>query len=170
MKWIERLLDPKVWVAAAAAYAVTRRDDESTTWPSSHARAASNALARAPYVGGGPFDPARCASSPTPATRLLGGSIRDVFPGTRLEYLNCNALRDEMTLHAVGRAIDAFPTSMAVGNELANWLVENAEVYDIQLIIWNRVSWQRSKSLSTRFAPYTGSNPHTNHAHVEVSV
>jgi len=84
-----------------------------------------------------------------------------------------------MSIHAVGRALDVMtPVPPLVygssqGEQLANWAVRNAEPLGIQLVIWNRASWQGSLAPGERFAPYTrGTNvttEHRDHVHIEVT-
>ncbi|HEX3139904.1 MAG TPA: hypothetical protein VHQ87_07605, partial [Rhizobacter sp.] len=74
-----------------------------------------------------------------------------------------------------GRALDIMiPTvggkaNGAVGDRIANWLVENAQAIGVQYIIWNHVRWAASYAAGRKVAPYTGPVPHIDHIHVEIN-
>jgi hypothetical protein len=57
----------------------------------------------------------------------------------------------------------------AVGDPIANWLVQNAEAIGVQYIIWNRVQWTGSRK-GRKDRDYTGPSPHTDHIHVELNL
>ena len=56
----------------------------------------------------------------------------------------------------------------AIGDPIANWLVQNATAIGVQYLIWNRVSWN-GHIKAPKDRPYTGPNPHTDHIHVELN-
>src|SRR5262249_5981375 len=56
----------------------------------------------------------------------------------------------------------------AVGDRVANFLVENAEKIGVQFIIWDRNSWSPSRA-QPKLRAYTGPVPHIDHVHVELS-
>jgi hypothetical protein len=136
-----------------------------------------------PYVGGGAWDASRCATSRTAHAADLAALIRSQFAWVRtIGGLRCEALHtwhgDELSIHAAGRALDVMtPVPPQVyggtqGEQLANWLVANATALGVQLVIWNRRSWQGSLAPASRFAAYNGrtvSTEHRNHVHVEVN-
>lgn len=136
------------------------------------------------YVGGGPWDRARCATSMTPHALDLGALIRSTFAWVRtIGGLRCEALHtwhgDELSIHGAGRALDVMtPVPPLVygspqGEQLANWCVVNAAALGIQLVIWNRMSWQGSLRPDSRFAAYTRgtttTSEHRDHVHIEVT-
>lgn len=135
---------------------------------------AARAAPRQPrYDGGGPWDPAGCAGGKTIEAQNLEQLIRERFAwvrtvgGLRCEQLNAPS-GPQLSIHAVGRALDVMTPSLqaAEGEQLANWLVENAAALGIQLVIWDGYVWQGS--LRSPWQPYTGSNQHVDHVHVEV--
>ena len=81
----------------------------------------------------------------------------------------------ETSVHGTGRALDIMiPTSggkadNTVGDEIANWLVVNAENIGVQFIIWDQTKWNASYS-NNKDRPYTGPNPHVDHLHVELDL
>jgi hypothetical protein len=148
------------------------------TWEPSLATVnASEALRGAVYDGGGPWDPSACASVAVPHALALRDLIRRTFAWARtIGTVRCSALtlRDgtqRMSLHAVGRALDAMTPSLGApeGEQLANWIVSNAGPLGVQLVIWNRMVWQGTLPSRSRFRAYTGPNPHRDHVHVEVT-
>ncbi len=78
--------------------------------------------------------------------------------------------------HYEGRAFDwpmnAYdPDDKAIGDAVAQWLTANngemARRFGIQSIIWNRSSWYLYKP--SRWYPYYGASPHTDHLHISFS-
>jgi hypothetical protein len=130
-----------------------------------------------PYDGGGPWDPDACATHLAPHAAALRQILRTGFPWARdIGGLRCSPLHtsrgDQMSIHAIGRALDVMVPHVGgvEGETLANWLVSNASALGLQLVIWKRRVWQGSlRDPSRRWAPYTGTSPHTDHVHVEVS-
>jgi hypothetical protein len=136
---------------------------------SPEAQAATYTGASVPYVGAGPWDPAACVSSITAHAARLEAAIRAAFDWVRtVGHTRCSANGIQLSIHAVGRALDVMTSDLAHGTDLANWLVTNARPLGVQLVIWNRSVWQGSLPSARRFAAYTGTNPHTDHVHVEV--
>lgn len=82
--------------------------------------------------------------------------------------------RDRLDMHEAGRAIDLMISTVggrqnsAVGDPVANWLVEHAEEIGVQIVIWARTQWV-STSSGGRWSNYTGRNPHIDHIHMELS-
>jgi uncharacterized protein YgiM (DUF1202 family) len=56
----------------------------------------------------------------------------------------------------------------AVGDQVANFLAQNAEKIGIQFIIWDRNSWNPSRG-APKLRTYTGPVPHIDHLHVELT-
>lgn len=148
---------------------------------SPQARRAIETAGPIPYVGGGPWNPANCVRVQTPHALDLAALIRSEFSWVRtIGGPRCTPLHswrgDQMSLHDVGRALDVMtplPYGSPEGEQLANWCVANATALGVQLVIWNRMSWQGSLPPSERFAAYTrGTNvttEHRDHVHVEVT-
>lgn len=150
-------------------------------WPNNawtltpRSKAASDAFSGS-YDGGGPWDASRCAAEMAQHTRALRDVVRYYFRwATDIGSVRCSPLHtrhgDQMSIHAVGRALDVMVPHVG-GNEgesLANWLVENAALLGLQLVIWRHSVWQGSQPRARRFDQYTGSNPHVDHVHVEVT-
>lgn len=143
-------------------------------WSLSTAARDATANARIGYVGGGAWDFNACATQNTPEAKALARIIRERFPWARIsESPRCERMDTpsgpQLSIHAVGRALDVMvPTLGGVeGEQLANWLVANAVQLGLQLVIWNGSVWQGSIArLGSQ--PYSGSNPHVDHVHVEV--
>ncbi len=80
----------------------------------------------------------------------------------------------ETSVHGAGRALDIMiplvngRANSAVGDPVANWLIQNATGIGIQYIIWNRVSWNGSRRAPKQRA-YSGPNPHIDHIHAELN-
>lgn len=81
-----------------------------------------------------------------------------------------------LSVHSIGRAIDLMiPTvggdaDNTAGDEVANWLVEHAGEIGVQIIVWDRASWNGSRAPGTRIRPYGGPIPHIDHLHVELNL
>lgn len=110
-----------------------------------------------------------------PGTSELREYLLARFPGV-LNYgtyccrQNSNRLT-HLSVHAIGRAIDlGVPTiggdaDNTVGDEVANFLVENAEYIGIQRVIWDHTYWNGERGFGS-----LGGSPHVNHLHVELSL
>ncbi len=138
------------------------------SWPTPEAIAA--VTSPIPYDSPGPWDGgAHCAGSHLPGTGRLADYLR-TFPGvSRVGGYSCRANTAnarEMSVHGTGRALDIMLPDPAYGDDIANWLVANANVLGVQLVIWDRVIWN-SERRTTR--PYTGPSSHTDHIHVELT-
>ena len=107
--------------------------------------------------------------------RHLLASFRGI---SRIGGYNCrrnSASPHKLSMHGTGRALDIMiPTvggraNSAVGDPIANWLVQNASRIGVQYLIWNRVRWSGHRRRN-KFARYTGPSPHINHIHVELNL
>ncbi len=110
-----------------------------------------------------------CAGGLKPGTEALGEQLKQQFDISYGGY-SCRANTgntSQLSIHAVGRALD-ITASGSKGDQIADFLVENAESLGIQLIIWNRTVWMISGNGPTSKA-YSGPNPHTDHVHAEVN-
>ncbi len=95
-----------------------------------------------------------------PVTSVGGYSCRSIVGGSAT------------SIHGVGRAIDIMvdatnPEGLRTGNEIRNFLINNADKLGIQRVIWNQKTWTPSKE---GWRNYTGTNPHTDHLHVEINI
>ena len=122
-----------------------------------------------------PWDPSRCdAPGLKPGAVALGRQLRQRFGAVvRVGGYNCRpntASPDLMSMHGTGRAIDVMidPARAAQGDAIANWLVENASTYGVQLVIWKRTKWNGSFH-GRKDEPYFGPNAHLDHLHVELN-
>ncbi len=81
-----------------------------------------------------------------------------------------------LSVHSIGRAIDLTIRQIngdadnTAGDEVANWLVEHAQDIGVQLVVWDRASWNAGRAPGGRLNPYTGPIPHTDHIHVELNL
>ena len=81
-----------------------------------------------------------------------------------------------LSVHSIGRALDLMiPTlggdaNNTAGDAVANWLVENAQRIGVQLVTWDRSTWNASRAPGTKLNPYTGPIPHVDHIHMELSL
>ena len=110
-----------------------------------------------------------------PGTAELDAYIRTRWPYV-LPYGTYNCRRNsnnlsELSVHAIGRAIDAGITRISgdadntAGDAVANWLIANAEYIGIQRVGWDGMWWNGERG----FIPMRG-DPHTNHLHIELSI
>jgi hypothetical protein len=78
-----------------------------------------------------------------------------------------------LSVHSLGRAIDLMvpmdrgDADNTLGDQVANWLVENAEHIGIQRVVWDRSYWNGERGFG---ALASNSLPHTDHLHVELSL
>lgn len=97
----------------------------------------------------------------TPPVSSIGGySCRGIVGGS------------STSLHGLGRAIDVMINAnteegLAKGNEIRNWVINNSTQLGVQRVIWNRYTWAANKD---GWNPYTGSNDHTDHLHIEINL
>ncbi len=111
-----------------------------------------------------------CAGGVLRGTKAIGERIRSAFTIDRVEGYECRPRStdaSELSIHATGRAIDIFAEPGA-GDQVAKWLVVNAEELGVQLVVWNRTIWKITPAGPTSRA-YAGPNPHTTHVHVELT-
>lgn len=94
-------------------------------------------------------------------------SVQANYPGIVVYWLGDAAHQAGQSDHnpdsrGIVHAIDCMIKSVAQGNEIVAWVLEDPR--DVQYVIFNRTIWSRSNG----FAPksYTGDNPHTDHVHV----
>lgn len=72
-------------------------------------------------------------------------------------------------LHEEGRALDVMnERDRAGGERVANWLALNARDLGVQYIIFDGLELS-SSLIGAAWEPYTGTNPHRDHVHVELS-
>lgn len=102
----------------------------------------------------------------------LAAEIKRRWPVIRTVGIVTGYHRDQphtRDLHEEGRAGDVMTRDVALGTEIADWLVSNAEALGVQLVIWRRTLWVTDLSRGARFSAYTGAEDHADHIHVEVS-
>ena len=88
-----------------------------------------------------------------------------------LGIYNCRRIpgSTSLSLHAEGRAADlGVPTGAGWAQTLADALVANSRELGVQLVIYRRKVWS-GRYPNSGWRNYTGSNPHTDHLHVELS-
>lgn len=121
------------------------------------------------YDSAGPWNGGRgCSGSFTPGARALGEHLTGRYGGSFQGY-NCRpntAAPSMLSVHGTGRAVDFFPPSKAVGDQVAALLVDNWERWGVQMVIWYRRDW----TCSNGWTSYGGPNPHTDHIHLELTV
>ncbi|MCB9592398.1 MAG: hypothetical protein H6719_06680 [Sandaracinaceae bacterium] len=110
-----------------------------------------------------------------PGTNEVREYLLGRFPGIRNFGTYCcrqNSNRlDYLSVHAIGRAIDlgvplaSGDADNTVGDEVANFLVENAEYIGIQRVIWDHTFWNGERGFGA-----LGGSPHIDHLHIELSV
>lgn len=115
-----------------------------------------------------------CTGSPTPGARALMAWYLAVYGpigGTNLGIYNCAVIPGtrSLSLHAEGRAADlGVPAVTGWATALAQTLVDHSGELGVQCVIFNRRIWSSAHPYEG-WRTYTGSNPHTDHLHAEVS-
>jgi len=181
------------WVIGAVALlgcAVTPEDDDdwidndeeaiavAGRWIPTVAATAAGNRQFVRYDGAGAWNGGRnCGGSLLAGTRELGDYLRRNFTGvSSYGGYACRAntaATSQMSVHGTGRAIDVFiPLSGGQadntrGDEVANWLISNAQSIGVQLVIWDRSGWNASRG--SKLSPYGGPHPHHDHLHVELN-
>lgn len=74
---------------------------------------------------------------------------------------------DRRDPHEEGLAVDVMTRDPVLGDSIANWLVSNAGALGVWIVIWSQREWSTGRP--PRWERYTGSSPHTDHVHVELS-
>lgn len=111
---------------------------------------------------------------PTPGAKALLDWILATTPHTtNLGIYNYRPVRGGGTLsvHAEGRAIDVGtpdPLAQAAVDDLLPLLVEHHADLGLQLAIWRRRVWSNTRQ-GEGWRPYTGTDPHTGHTHLELT-
>lgn len=111
---------------------------------------------------------AHCSGKFFPGTEALGEYLKDRFGGSYGGYA-CRpntANESEQSVHGTGRAIDYFPNSKTIGDQVAELLVQHHEEWGIQLVIWYRHDWECDQGWND----YGGPVPHTDHLHIELTI
>lgn len=132
-----------------------------------------------PYTGAGAWaGGANCGGGLLAGTREIGDYVKATFAGVSgYGGYACRpntANTSQLSVHGTGRAIDIMiplkngDADNARGDQIANFLVQNAEAIGIQFIIWDRNDWGASRSLP-KLRSYGGPNPHKDHLHVELT-
>ncbi|MCB9537536.1 MAG: MYXO-CTERM sorting domain-containing protein [Myxococcales bacterium] len=140
---------------------------------------AEAAQSRVPITDAGPWrGEASCSGTFTVGARRLGDWIEVHFPQvTGVGGYSCRSINGNnnvTSIHAVGRALDVFipldggQADNDLGDELANYLLVNAQYIGIQRVIWDRTYWRSGDA--PREGYYDGAHPHHDHLHVELSV
>lgn len=127
---------------------------------------------------------AECSGRAQSGAVTLGNFIRENFGtymdlsilGRGVQIYNCRTVRGgrSNSVHGDGRAVDIFIPTLpggvadnAKGDRIANWLAENAAEIGIQYLIWDRGSFRGNRQPQSKC--YTGSHPHNDHIHVELT-
>jgi hypothetical protein len=120
-----------------------------------------------------------CGGSLLVGTRELGEYLRTSFRGVRAyDGYACRANTantSQTSLHGTGRALDVYipliggQADNTVGDAVANWLVANAASLGVQLVIWDRSSWNASRGAGAKLRSYGGPHPHHDHLHIELN-
>lgn len=124
------------------------------------------------YVG---YEPARsCTGSPSTGAKALMSWFLGAYSGQggrNLGIYNCRTIVGSSTtsLHGEGRAADlGVPVGANWAQTLADQLRLNSAELGIQCVIHNRRIWSGSYP-NAGWRTYAGTNPHTDHLHVELS-
>lgn len=101
----------------------------------------------------------------TPARRGRRVLLRRFRRITDVQVYACRKVAgsSSWSQHAWGNALDVFATKAELG-QIARYLVRHARRRRVQTVIFDGRSWSWDHR---RWVPYTGSNPHTSHVHVD---
>ena len=79
--------------------------------------------------------------------------------------------RPNVSDHPYGNAVDVMipdhtsPAGVAVGDEIARWLLANRRQLGVKYLIWNKQIWSVERQ-ADGWRPYVGVSPHYDHVHV----
>lgn len=121
-----------------------------------------------------------CGGGILAGARELGDYVRASFRSQTTGYdgyvcRQNTANTSQTSVHGTGRAIDIYiPTTggqadNTKGDPIANWLIANASALGVQLVIWDRSSWNGSRAAGSKLRAYGGPHPHHDHIHVELN-
>ncbi|MGW4843786.1 glucosaminidase domain-containing protein [Nocardia brasiliensis] len=115
----------------------------------------------------------KCATGEQPGARAMANQWKRLT-GRQAGTFNCRATTfGTPSLHGEGRSIDLYanaadPAHRAQVDAYLVWLQANAVELQVAYIIWNRRQWGWQYR-AQGWRPYGGSNPHTDHIHVDLS-
>ncbi len=120
-----------------------------------------------------------CTGSFTAGARQLKTYLQGAYPqiGSIGGY-SCRqntADASKTSVHGTGRALDIMirtdggKADNDKGDPIGTWLIQHATELGVQYIIWDRTSYNSSRS-GTKYRGYTGPNPHVDHLHVELNL
>ena len=119
-----------------------------------------------------------CTGSFTVGAQALRSYVLNKWspPVSEVQGYNCRPILNDKTkptsIHGLGRAIDimidsTIPSEKQVGDNIRNFLINNATTLGVQRVIWTGHIWSANQD---GWRVYNGSNPHTNHLHVEINI
>lgn len=120
-----------------------------------------------------------CTGTFTAGARELKAHLVATYPQiTSIGGYSCRqntADASKTSVHGTGRALDIMirtdrsKADNGKGDPIARWLINNATELGVQYIIWDRTSYNSSRS-GRKYRAYTGPNPHVDHLHVELNL
>lgn len=145
----------------------------ATRWIPDETTRAAGQSARVPYRYADETGPGE-QRSPYPALVALHDAIVQPWPGVTSGGMRRDSARIGTTNrdpHKAGISIDYMirndANRVANGTALATFLVRNAELLQLQYIIWNGTELSTS-NIGQRWEAYTGEEGHGDHLHVEI--
>lgn len=137
---------------------------------------AAGLAVRLPYDDAPAWNPSKCSGGMRSGAKKIKAKLEAQFDPQilRIEGYACRrntANTSRMSIHGTGRALDIFiPKSGGAadntkGDEVANYLIKNAQRIGIQYIIWDRTQWRAGRADTA----YGGPHPHDDHLHVEIT-
>lgn len=117
--------------------------------------------------------PGPCADGPPPGSLALRYWWTTNYGLPNYGICNCRTVRGGTgdSMHGPCRAFDAAANWYNIEHRnkmeaAISFLISNWQELGVQYIIWNRRSWHCERGWRT----YTGVSPHTDHAHIELTV
>ncbi len=155
---------------------------EGRWMPPAEVLAAGDLQGNIEYTGAGPWlGEESCGDGLEPGSQAMGDYLQEYFPQISLiGGFSCRAINGDPTrasVHSTGRALDIHIPLTAegaadneLGDQIAHWLIRNAETIGIQLIIWDLSTWAPYRDVGERAQAYGGAHPHDDHLHIELTV
>lgn len=111
-----------------------------------------------------------------PGSKAIQLLLDSKFGGGTNSIYNCRLARGSsstVSMHASGRAVDSYhyvtnPDDLRRGNEAMGWLIANAELIGLQLVVFWRLAWTPKQGLRCNTSAFN-QRVHSTHLHFDLN-